>query len=487
MAEAQEVFPELVSMLTDRRPDYQEYYSYYSGEQGLPILNAEFRSRFGALFDGFNDNLARPIIEAADARVRVVEFQDPDAQSFWRANRLKKESKWVHEEAMVKGDAYVIVLPKADGSPGIWPQITDSCAVLYDMEDPRDKVAGIKYWIEDMLPPEGSTQMQPYCRVNLYFPDRIERYVSKAQTDNLVLDFDKYAQYTGDGSWRTTHKVGQVPLFQFSPDYDINTGRGRSDLADSIGIIGAINKEFLDMMVSSEYTAAPQRYATGVEIPLDPKTGKPLEAYKSGANQLWTAPNEAARFGQFSAGDLQAYVEAISVLVEHLASTSATPVHTLMSVANYPNGEQLKAAEMGLRSRVQDHQDDFGTTWAEVMAAALYVAEVDEVAPEDLEDLEPTWLPANAPYATRERMEEIKVKAEVAGIPEEMLWRELGYTADEIEEMKAMREDEALLGPDLAALSQAEAIIGGAPPATTEAGLANDVLPTDESSPLTNP
>jgi len=388
----------------------------------------------------------------------------------WRRNKMRVESRWIHTEAMVKGDAFVIVLPDTEGDAGIYPQISEQCAILYDEIDPREKVVALKWWIDYHADTEKS-----WVRANLYFDDRIERYITQAERDVFEEDFDKYIEYTEEGEFSTAHKVGEVPMFQFSPGYDLTAGLGRSDLADATGLIDTINKTLLDMLVSSEYTAAPQRWATGVEVPLDPQTGEPMQTYRSGADRLWTAPSEDARFGQFTPGDLSNYSSAVDTLVEHLSFVTRTPSYSLMKEVQYPSGEALRSAEAPLRSRVSDHQDAFGQVWIEIMAAALFLDGV-EVELEDQVELEPDWLPVNAPYATAELLAELKVKGEVLGVPEEMLWREAGYTAEDIAEMKDMREEESTLGVDALATAQAEAIAGGTPvaegglPAETDEG-----------------
>ena len=484
---ASEVWDDLVELIEERTPEYNEFHDYYHGEQSLPIDSSEFQTKFGSFFANFRDNLARPVIETAEGRVRVEEFGDgkgiaQDAQKVWERNKMKVESRWVHTQAMVKGDSYVIVLPRKDGKAGIYPQISQSMAVLYDEIDPREKVAAFKWWVTDLMP-EGMNRPQPYVRVNLYFKDRIERYVSEQSSDILITDFEKYKSYSDEGAWLTRHKVKQVPVFQFSANYDQDYGRGRSDLADAVPLIDAVVKTFLDMMTASEFTAAPQRWATGVEIPLDPKTGEPIKQYTAGADRLWTAPSEQAKFGQFPSGELQAYKDAIGELVEHLGFTTRTPTYALMREANYPSGEALRSAESPLRSRVSDHQDSFGQVWAEVMVAALLLDQTD-VAEDDLILLLPRWLPPNAPFATREHLEELKVMVEVLGVPEEMAWRKAGFSNSEIEEMLAMREEEAALGLDAAATVQAEAVVGGAPPAEEAGALlaAPEATPPNEAT-----
>lgn len=478
---ADEVWVDVVALNVERRPDYELYYSYWMALQELAIDPAELNSRFGETLSKFRDNLTRPVVESAESRVRVVEFgpnSGEDATALWRNLDMPKKSRRVHTQAMVKGDGFVIVLPDENGDAGIWPQISDQMALLYSETDPDIKVVGFKYWIETME--RNGKSDEDWVRVNLYFEDRIERYISKSAGRVFNKDFDQYETYDDEGDFSTSHSIGEVPVFEFNINYDLDNARGRSDLADATSFIDAINKTFLDQLTASEYTAAPQRWATGVEIPLDPKTGEPVEAFKSGSHKLWTAPNEDASFGQFIPGDLSSYTSSIDSLVEHLAFVTRTPSYSLMKTVQYPSGEALRSAEAPLRSRVSDHQIDFGPVWRDIMNVALDLNDID-VPDEELLDLMPRWLPVNAPYATVELLEELKVYAEVLGVPEEMLWRKAGFTAEEIAEMKEMREEEAVLGEEALAAASAAAILDGAQP---EGGLAQDgLIPAEETAP----
>lgn len=462
MATAAEVWADLAHIIKDRAGEYAEYYDYWTGNNELPIKMEEFKSRFGVYFARFRDNVTRPIINTAESRIRVTQFGDgkdvgEEAWDLWIENGLDVESRWVHIDAMVKSDSAVMVVKDGD-EVRIYPQLIEQIGVLYDEYDPREKVAAMKYWVEDWG--KGDHKV----RVNLYFEDRIERYVSKGKRSSLSDKIDHYELYEepleGGGVVPAIedHGIGEVPLFEFHVNYDMNTGKGRSDLADAVPLIDAINKTLLDMLVASEYTAAPQRWATGVEIPLDPKTGEPMKTYTSGADRLWTAPSGDARFGQFPAGELKAYTDGIETIVDHLAFITRTPQYALYKMSNFPSGEALKIVEMGLRSRVSDHQDEFGRSWGEVMVAALRALGNDDIT---RAEIMPEFTPANQPFTTSEFLEELKVKAEVLGIPEEQLWHEAGYSQPEIDMMLEMRETEAVVGVDEFDVA-AETVVGGA-------------------------
>lgn len=457
MATAEEVWPYLATLIKNRAPEAEKMHSYYQGEQDLPLDVSQLKSKFGVTFAEFRDNLARPIIDSAETRIRIQDIDNADAVEVWRRNELEAESKLVHTDALVMGRAYVIVLPDDDGEPGVYPQISTSCAILYDPDAPRKKLAAMKFWQEEIINAIGAHEDR--VRVNIYFEDRIERYQSKKKATALEVRFDAYEPI--DDDWISYHPVSEVPMFEFRANFDETTQETRSDLADAASIIDAINKTFLDMMTASEYTAAPQRWATGVEIPLDPTTGEPLQSYQSGADQLWTATNESARFGQFEPGQLSAYKAAIDELVDHLVFVSRTPKYALAGESKYSSGESLRVIENPLRSRVSDHQQTFTSSWQRVLAAALRIKPKTEEV--DFWDIRIRWLPANAPFATTERLEEMKLKVETLGIPQEQAWREMGYTQDEIDEMKIMRDEEIALGFDTFDAA-ATAALGAQPP-----------------------
>lgn len=482
---AEDVWVDLVERLRERAQGYQTNHDYWLGEQALAIDVQELDSRFGETFAQFRDNLARPIIESAESRVRIREFPMKAATSLWKRMNMPKEHRQVHTEAMVKGDGFVIVLPDDDGKPRIWPQVSDAISVTYDFGDPTKKRAALKWWTIQATRGTATTP-QPWVRVNLYFDDRVERYIKLAAGPEFETNFEKYEVYDDEGPWLTRHKVGEVPVFEFNTSYDLGTDRGRSDLEDAQGLIDSVNKTFLDMLTASEFTAAPQRWATGVEIPLDPRTGEPMEAFKSGGHKLWTAPSELAKFGQFAPGELNGYRDAIDVLVDHLSFVTRTPSYALMKQVQYPSGQALISAEQPLRQRVGDHQTDFGPVWRDVMAAALRLDGTSYSEDDKDDDLMPRWLPVNAPFSTLELLEELKVHVEVLGVPEEMAWRKAGYSEAEIEEMKSMREEEATLAEDALAGAQAAAVLN---PEVPEAGLAQDGLiePEADLTPATGP
>ena len=84
----------------------------------------------------------------------------------------------MHKEALKNGDAYVIVWPGADGSVQIFPNSAETCTVQYDEESPGRVLWAAKYW----------RTRDKRTRLNLFFPDRIEKYISKDEQEGYLPD-----------------------------------------------------------------------------------------------------------------------------------------------------------------------------------------------------------------------------------------------------------------------------------------------------------
>src|SRR5262249_15133666 len=144
----------------------------------------------------------------------------------------------------------------------------------------------------------------------------------------------------------------------------------------------AINKLSADMIVASEYAAFPQRWVTGVEIPVypegHPSAGQPLPSiagFLSGADRVMAVEDQNARFGNFAVSDPGIYVNAIQSFIQHIAAQTRTPPHYLLgAMGSFPSGESLKATETGLVAKVKRKQLAFGEGWEEAMRLAFMVA-----------------------------------------------------------------------------------------------------------------
>lgn len=424
-----------LDLLNSRRMVYELPGAYYEGRQRLTFATQSFRNVFGGLFKEFADNLCRPTCDAVVDRLEITGFENEtagDAENqqldnawrIWQDNRMDLGSIEVHLDTVLYGDGYVVVWPDDTGKPEIYPQAPWEMVCGYDPER-RDRVAwAAKSWMQD----------DNYCRLTLYYPDRIEKYITRGTvSEGGTLEASAFVPYAELGEpWPLPNPYDKVPVFHFSNS--VKRGHcGTSELADVIPLQDLLNKQVADMVVASEFVAFPQRYAIGVMAEINADTGKPRVSFKPGPGNLWTVEDTDVQFGQFDAGDITQYVTAINDTRVEVARVSRTPLHYLVPMAGTPpSGEALKTAEAPFLGKVKRKQIVLGNTWEDVMRFAMQI--VGE--PTANLNLSALW---KDPESRNEfdDLQAMDIKVNKVGISKEQALRELGYSERQIEQMQA--------------------------------------------------
>ena len=147
-------------------------------------------------------------------------------------------------------------------------------------------------------------------------------------------------------------------------------------------------------------------------------------------------------------------LKAIESLVQHIAGTTRTPQHLFQIMGGVPSGEALKTAESGLVNKAQQRMGNFGNSWEDCLMMAhriqsalgsAVVADMSEV------NVETTW---DDPETRNEQshMEVLKAKAEL-GVTKHQIFREMGYTQEQIDQMDVdgmtERQDETNIGAEI--------------------------------------
>lgn len=206
------------------------------------------------------------------------------------------------------------------------------------------------------------------------------------------------------------------------------------------------------MIVASEYVAFPQRWATGIDVPVDPNTNQPLEPFKAGPGRLWIAdavpgmdqPIEP-KFGSFPQANLDPYTSAIETLIQATASITKTPAHYLLGQSgSFPSGESLKATETGLISKSRSAMRQFGESWEEAMRLAFRIIGDPRGTNPDAEAGESVIWGDPESRVLSEVTDAIGKQVQMLGVPERIAWEKVGYTQTEIERMEAIRQQERL-------------------------------------------
>jgi hypothetical protein len=218
-----------------------------------------------------------------------------------------------------------------------------------------------------------------------------------------------------------------VPVFHFANNADVGQP-GQSELKDAVPIQDGLNKSVLDMLVAMEYSAFRQRWVAGIELQMDETSGQAVEPYKAGIDRLWVASAPEARFGDFSATDLEQFLKVKDSFRVDMASVTGTPLHYfLQNTRGFASGEALRKVETRFLAKVRDRQESFGQTWADLMSFALRLAGHDGV------ELITNW-DDPAPIADSERLQNILLKKQL-GVSTEQALKEAGYGELDIRRM----------------------------------------------------
>lgn len=423
-----------INALRRRGIAYRLARRYYRGDHRLSFASPRFRSAFGRLFREFSANLCEPVVDIVADRLHVIGFEDGDgdpaagvsdqARALWDMAEMPLVADEVHHEALITGDAYVIVWPSDDGvGVDIVAQRAEECIVRYGPTG-QPRYAAKWWWDED----------SERGRLTMYYPDRLVRAATTGRVKEpaeLPQSLDQYqllAADDPDGPGIVPHAWGTVPVVHFGH----KAGRGSlgvSCLQSVVPVQDALNKALLDALVGSEYVALPQRWATGVESDTE-------DDLVAGVDRLITSTSADSRMGQFPGADLPGLVTWIDSFREDICRITGTPRHLLLATAGQPpSGEALKVAEARLVARAEGCARRWGPRWAQVVSLGLRM--IQEPPDRTLLTL---WAPA-ASRSERELAETAEVKA-AAGVPWRQRMRELGYSEADILQMEDDLEEE---------------------------------------------
>lgn len=430
--------------LDDRRVTMTILEDYYAGRQPLAFASAKFRQAFGDRFPAFSSNFMALVVDAHRERLHVGGIRigdapegDADAWRWWQANRLDAESQKAHTESLVKGVAYALVWPdQLTHAPEV--TIESPLQVVVETEPGKSwkRRAALKRWLDD----DGR------YRAELYLPEGIYKFRSTQRSESFSapswasVALWKRDEIAGE-PWPVPNPLNIVPIVPIVNRPRL-TGDGQSEIAMVMSNQDAINKLRADALIASEFASFRQRWIIGMDIPVDPETGQPVEPFRSAVDRLWMVPPPdpddpnppKVEFGEFEQTDLAPIYAGIDTEVQHLGAISRTPYHYLLPQSGQPpSGESLKSAETGLMAKVADSMLNKGESWEEVFRLN-FLFRGDPRA----NDLSSEIIWKDPESRTEAVHTDALVKQKSLGIPDEILWEGLGYSPQQIARIKRL-------------------------------------------------
>lgn len=426
---------DMLADLNSRQKAYQRARNLYDGVHNLRFATDAFRSAFGALFREVSCNLSAGVVDAAADRLQITGWEtegdggdrvEAAALALWNRNKLARRSGEAITEALRAGDAYLIVWPDPEtGAATIYVNRGHCVTVLYDDDKPGHIVQAVKVWRV------GYGDSRGKWRVTVYEEDLITRWITGSKTDTMPEKLTGLVPYEDDYPAETRNEYGIVPVFHLANNTDTGCF-GASELRDVGPLQDALNKTICDMLVAMEFGAFQQRVITGLEVQLDPDTGKEIMPIQSGADRIMMFASPDTNVSALPVADVTPFITAKDSFAKDIASVSHTPVWWLTMGGDFPSGESLKTAESPFVSKIRDRQGSFGPVFGEAMNFAM---EVDGYADAGLS---PIW--ASAETRSDQDALDQALKKRALGIDFQQICAELGYSPEEIQQMMTAQQ-----------------------------------------------
>lgn len=435
----------------NRLDEYELFRDYYDGKHKLRYATAKFEHKFREMFTGFSDNLCETVVDSHVARLQVASLTKREEVQDWLASkRFDALQGDVHFETLLKGDCYVQFWENDAGDVDLFLCEAEYMFPVYDANSRGRMLAAVKLW-EDVA--------AHVIRVTVYYDDRVERYfqrIGSADTINKqakepaprtvalssLLPFDGQDGRAGDDEdWEQPHEFGVVPVIHFANEASLGKF-GRSILQNIIPLQDALNKSVFDLLVNNEQTSLAQRFVSGVEVKIDPKTGEPINPFEG--RNLWITPNKDATFGQLPAGDSEALTTVCDQFRREIIRTSATPAY--LFGGEFPSGEALRMAEGPLLAKTGRRQINIGNRWEDLVSAALKLP---------ITEMNCVWADTS-PRSDLENIMALEGKRRL-GVSQTQLQREMGYSEEEIQRNSQEQEAERIAAARAAVMATTRA------------------------------
>lgn len=469
--------------LGDHLDDYVRAERYYDGDPEEFFLSARIQRLLATAADRFRINMAKTPVNAVAARCRVaaVVVEGNDAatdviQEIWEANDLDLHAQNWTRRAAEYGDAYVVAWPYEDDSleddddeggedpsdVGLDPEAEAAGVeltyvaptmgrMIYDTERPTRKLYFIMRWKEN-----------DRFRANVFYADRIERWIAKAGTKGTqIQEWERYDDAPIENPY------GQIPVFHFRTDAPY----GRPEHIDAYSLQDAINKLFITHIGSVEGEGAPQRYGLldpasvltenqddpdwddDADAPTDTSVATASSSLRGPGTMQILAGMKAV--GEWGTADPERLLGPMSTYVRIMAHVTDTPIHHFdLERGDQPSGSALQKKDAPFQDKVRDRQRWFRATMRELWRFALKLRGIT-LAPGQQIDVR--WEPPEVAGDT-ETWTVADLKRQ-AGVPTRQILLELGYQPDQVDEwLDETGEDMALAGRVNLLLTIAEAV-----------------------------
>lgn len=455
-----------VLAIADDQDRHIEAVEQYDNTQSEVFASAKLKRALEKTTKGFRIPWGKTVVDTVLDRLEISAISATLAGAqeridrAWDENELGVEAKDWMRQALVLGEGYVMVWPGIEeGDPEVemyWSS-PFTTKIFYEAENTRRKKYAAQVWTDETVEyVAGTPRVVTRKRANLYYRDRIEKYISVTEdpeddddwvkfSDSFTLVENEEGEPEVVDEWPVPNPYDEVPVFHLRTRKQY----GRPEHKDAYGVQNALNKLVTTQMATVDFQGFPQRWAltggktdqssfeadfaddfdggdTGPSALVD-QDDKPGASggLAAGPGEMWLL--RADKVGQFQAADPDAFLKPMAQYIRAMATATGTPLHYFEGQGGAPSGESRRVAETPLVKKVEARQAMFGSTWREIFTFALKILGIENP------DVTVTWATPQS-QDDLEGWDLVQKKVE-AGLPLKQALIEHGYTDTTAEDL----------------------------------------------------
>jgi hypothetical protein len=415
--------------------DQQEHYvrlrEWYDGDHDVPLTDRQ-KQYLGLDADfPFCVNYLPLPVELCVERLTVKSFDAPEGiggddgllMQWWRANRMDGLQNQVHRAAVRDGDTYVLIewdndanLPRFYHEPAF--DGTEGVKVHYTSSQRRSMTFASKRWTELTLD-EATGEVTRTRRMNIYRPDRIERYIESGAG---------WRPYEAGGVQAVEPwPAGVIPIVHFRWRDD-GGNWGQSELEKLVPLQMSLNKAILDESEARDRTAFQIIWVSGARATAPDGTALTITP-----GTIFTIPSGESTgvIPPASLGDLR---QAIADHIVRMAQLSHIPLQYFQVTGAVASADTQRADDSQIVAKVASESVAIGNAWEDVMRIALALNGVYGSGGGPVEEVATVWEDFN-------RVDKVAIEAQRASVVAQLVSAGatidgaamvVGYTEEEI-------------------------------------------------------
>jgi hypothetical protein len=342
----------------------KEYAEVYPG---LVVASADGRIVDSVLTGSLHSMLDVPksgtagiVVDALTERLTIGGLTAPDdkeaakkLEEAWEANDLDVMHHEGHREALIGSRAFASAAREVDGHRAVVGiESMTQAAVIRSQSAPYNVLGYLKIWKDEWTDE----------RLGLLRLRGVDYDVFESDTE--IADPEgsgETSRWKVRGEPRPTSLDG-VPVVELAPRSrllkdPVSEIEPIASLVDVVDLVEGL------LVFAGHFGAVPIRYATGLDVPRDPRDptkpllgpdGKPMIGFKPRADHFWSSTNKDAKFGQLEPAGLASFVtwaEHASAKVR--AKTALASTYFSLDLKSHMSAELLKTDEAPMVRRVR--------------------------------------------------------------------------------------------------------------------------------------